>query len=97
MSFHKSTLTLTLAVAGACFAGSIANAAITEGEQCTAFIMTARPGEHVTVPYGKVYSSLGEAQKDALERCSQTNLGEDGWAPYCRTWCVPSDPQKTAE
>jgi hypothetical protein len=33
MSFRNPTLALTLAVAGACFAGSVAHAALSEGEQ----------------------------------------------------------------
>jgi hypothetical protein len=96
MSFRNSTLALTLAVAGACFAGSVAHAAVSEGEQCSAFIETVRPGVHVTVPLGAVYRSLGEARQDALNRCSLTNLAEEGWGQLCRAWCVPVDRQKAA-
>jgi hypothetical protein len=49
MSFRNSTLALTLAVAGACFAGSVAHASVFEGEQCSAHIMTGHPGINVTV------------------------------------------------
>jgi hypothetical protein len=94
MSFRNSTLALALAVAGA-FAGSVAHAAVSDGEQCAAFIETARPGGDVTVPYGAVYRRPGEARKDALNRCSLTNLAEEGWGP-CQTWCIPVDHQKTA-
>jgi hypothetical protein len=96
MSFRNPTLAPTLAVAGAYFAGSIAHAAVSEGEQCSAFIETARPGVDATVPNGPVYRSLGEARKDALNRCSLTNLAEEGWGALCQTWCVPIDRQKTA-
>ena len=97
MSFRNLTLALILAVTKGCFAGYAAYAAVTEGEQCTAFIQTAHPGVGVTIPYGSVYRSLGEAQNDALNRCNQTNLAKEGWGPYCRTWCVPVDRQKTAD
>lgn len=96
MSLRNSTVALTLAVAGACFAGSVAHAAVSEGEQCSAFIETAHPGIDVTVPDGAVYRSLGEARNDALTRCSRTNLAEEGWGTLCQTWCVPVDLQKTA-
>jgi hypothetical protein len=97
MSFRNSTLALTLAVAGACFAGSMAHAAVSEGEQCSAFIETARPGVDVTVPEGAIYRGLEEARKDALNRCSLTNLAEEGWGALCRTSCVPVDRQKTGD
>ena len=50
MSFRNSTLALTLAVAGACFAGSVAHAAGSVGEQCSAFIETGRPGVNSPSP-----------------------------------------------
>lgn len=81
---------MLLAVVGLCFAGSVAHAAVFKGEQCLAFIETTRPGVDVMVPYGAIYRSLREARKDALHRCSLTNLAEDGWGP-CRPWCVPID------
>jgi hypothetical protein len=59
----------------------------TEGEQCLAFIETGRPGGDTSVPYGDVFQTLNEAQQDALNRCSLTNLAQEGWGP-CRTWCV---------
>ena len=97
MSFRNSTLALTLVVAGACFAGSVAHAAGSVGEQCSAFIETGHPGVDVTAPYGAVYRSLGEARKDAIDRCSLTNLAEEGWGSLCRTWCVPADRPETAD
>ena len=78
MSFRNPTLVLALAVAGAILADSVAQAAVSEGEQCSAFIETSRPGVDVTVPNGAVYRSLGEARKEALNRCSLTNLAEEG-------------------
>ena len=87
--------TLALAVAAACFAGSLAHAAVSEGQQCSAHIQTARPGVDVTVPYGAVYRSLGQARKDALNRCSLTNVAQEGWGQLCQTWCVPVDRQST--
>jgi hypothetical protein len=62
----------------------------TEGERCLAFIMTSRPGGAASVPYGDVFQTLKEAQQDALNRCSLTNLVQEGWGP-CRTWCVKAD------
>jgi hypothetical protein len=62
----------------------------TEGEQCLAFIMTSRPGGDASVPYGGVFRTLNEAQQDALNRCSLTNLAQEGWGP-CRTWCVKAN------
>jgi hypothetical protein len=62
----------------------------TEGEQCLAFIMTSRPGGDASVPYGGVFQTLNEAQQDALNRCSLTNLAQEGWGP-CRTWCVKAN------
>jgi hypothetical protein len=59
----------------------------THGEQCLAFIETGRPGGDTSVPYGDVFQTLDEAQQDALNRCSLTNLVQEGWGP-CRTWCV---------
>jgi hypothetical protein len=41
MEKFNSTLALTLAVAGACFAGSVAHASVFEGERCSE---TAHPG-----------------------------------------------------
>jgi len=93
MSFRNSTLALTLAVAGACFAGSVAHASVFEGVQCSAHIMTGHPGINVTVPNGAVFRSLEEARKDALNRCSLTNLA---WGAMCQTWCVPVDREKAA-
>jgi hypothetical protein len=61
-----------------------------EGEQCLAFIMTSRPGGDASVPYGGVFQSLNEAQQDALNRCSLTNLAQEGWGP-CRTWCLKAN------
>jgi hypothetical protein len=61
-----------------------------EGEQCLAFILTGRPGGATSVPYGDVFQSLKEAQQDALNRCSLTNLVQEGWGP-CRTWCVKAN------
>ncbi|SRR5271165_1814227 len=97
MSFRNSTLALTLAVAGAYFASFVAHASVFEGEQCSAYIETARPGVDVTVPYGAVFRGLGEARKDALNRCSLTNLAEEGWGALCQSWCVPVDRQRTAD
>jgi hypothetical protein len=104
MSFRNSSLALTkrlsaatfivAAVAGTCFEVSAAHAAVARGEQCSAFIETARPGVDVTVPYGPVYQSLAKARQDAFSRCSLTNLAEEGWGP-CRTWCVPVDSRTT--
>lgn len=91
MSFRNPILALTLALAGAGFAGPLAHAALSEGEQCSAFIETSRPGVDVTVPDGAVYPSLGKARKDALNRCNLTNLAEEGWGSLCRTWCAPVD------
>jgi hypothetical protein len=62
----------------------------TEGEQCLAFIETGRPGGDTSVPYGDVFQTLKEAQEDALNRCSLTNLVQEGWGP-CRTWCVKAN------
>ena len=92
MSFRNSTLALTLAVAGACFANSVAHASVFEGEQCSAHIM-GHPGINATVPNGAVFRNLEEARKDALNRCSVTNLA---WGAMCQTWCVPVDRQKAA-
>jgi|ERR1700693_3366748 hypothetical protein len=103
MTIRNSRLALTLAVALACFGASGAHAAHeavslpeldAEGGQCSAFIMTGRPGGDANVPYGAVYSSLEEARQNALNRCSLTNLAEEGWGP-CRTWCVPAERQET--
>src|SRR5450432_3486588 len=44
----------------------------------------SRPGGDASVPYGGVFQSLNEAQQDALNRCSLTNLAQEGWGP-CRT------------
>jgi hypothetical protein len=109
MSVRKSSLALTspthlpLAslIAAACFTVSVAHAAVplpeldATGEQCSAFIETDRPGGDVTVPDGAVYHSLGQARRDALDRCSLTNLAEEGWGP-CHTWCAPVDRWKAA-
>ena len=95
MSFRNSTLALTLTIAGACFADSVAHASVFEGEQCSAHIM-GHPGINTTVPNGAVFRSLGEAKKDALNRCSLTNLAEEGWGELCQTWCVPVDRQNAA-
>jgi hypothetical protein len=57
------------------------------GDECTAFILTGRPGGAASVPYGNVYRTLAEAREDALNRCSLTTLAQDGWGP-CKTWCV---------
>jgi hypothetical protein len=87
---------LALLIAAACFPVSGAHAAVllprldATGEQCSAFIETARPGVDVTVPDGAVYRSLAQARQDALNRCSLTNLAEAGWGP-CHTSCVPLD------
>jgi hypothetical protein len=62
----------------------------TEAEQCLAFIMTSRPGGDASVPYGGVFQTLSDAQQDALNRCSLTNLAQEGWGP-CRTWCVKAN------
>jgi hypothetical protein len=94
MSFRNSTLALTLAVAGACFAGSVAYASVFEGEQCSAHIMTGHPGINVSVPNGAVFRSLEEARNDALNRCSLTNLA---WGAMCQTWCVPVGLQRIAD
>jgi hypothetical protein len=71
-----------------CYQAQRANS--TEGERCLAFIMTSRPGGAASVPYGDVFQTLKEAQQDALNRCSLTNLAQEGWGP-CRTWCVKAD------
>lgn len=65
-------------------------ASSSEGEQCLAFILTGRPGGATSVPYGDVFQTLKEAQQDALNRCSLTNLVQEGWGP-CRTWCVKAN------
>jgi hypothetical protein len=65
-------------------------ASSTEGEQCFAFIETSRPGGDASVAYGGVFQTLKEAQQDALNRCSLTNLVQEGWGP-CRTWCVKAN------
>jgi hypothetical protein len=70
--------------------GQVQRVNSTEGEQCLAFIMTSRPGGDASVPYGGVFQSLNEAQQDALNRCSLTNLAQEGWGP-CRTWCVKAN------
>jgi NAD binding domain of 6-phosphogluconate dehydrogenase len=62
----------------------------TGGEQCLAFIMTSRPGGDASVPYGGVFHTLNKARQDALNRCSLTNLAQEGWGP-CRTWCVKAN------
>jgi len=61
-----------------------------QGRLCTAFIETARPGGNITVPYGEVYRTLAQARRDALNRCNQTNLAQEGWGP-CKTWCEQVD------
>jgi hypothetical protein len=61
-----------------------------EGEQCLAFILTGRPGGATSVPYGDVFQILKKAKQDAINRCSQTNLVQEGWGP-CRTWCVKAN------
>jgi hypothetical protein len=58
------------------------------GDQCMGFIMTGRPGGDAGVPYGADYATLAEAEQDALNRCDQTNLAEEGWSEACKTWCV---------
>jgi hypothetical protein len=99
MAFRNSTLALMLAVAFASFTDSVAHAAVSlpepdaERDQCLAFIQTGRPGGEANVPYGAVYRGLEEARQDALNRCSLTNLAEEGWGP-CRTWCIPAELQK---
>jgi hypothetical protein len=70
--------------------GQVQRANSTEGEQCLAFIMTSRPGGNASVPYGGVFQTLNEARQDALNRCSLTNLAQEGWGP-CRTWCVKAN------
>jgi hypothetical protein len=61
----------------------------TEGDQCMGFIMTGRPGGDAGVPYGAVYPTLEEAEHDAINRCSKTNLAEEeGSAEVCKTWCI---------
>ena len=69
----------------------VPHASVFEGEQCSAHIMTGHPGINVTVPSGAVFRSQEEARKDALNRCSLTNLAEEGWGATCQTWCVPVD------
>jgi hypothetical protein len=58
--------------------GEVQRANSTEGEQCLAFIMTSRPGGDASVPYGGVFQTLNEARQDALNRCSLTNLAQEG-------------------
>jgi hypothetical protein len=70
--------------------GGLQRANSTEGEQCLAFIETSRPGGDASVPYGDVFQTLKEAQQDALNRCSLTNLVQEGWGP-CQTWCVKAN------
>ena len=60
---------------------------VAQGDECTAFIETSRPGGDANVPYGNVYRTLAKAREDALNRCSLTTLAQDGWGP-CKTWCV---------
>jgi hypothetical protein len=43
---------------------------VPHGDECTAFILTGRPGGATGVPYGNVYRTLAEAREDALNRCS---------------------------
>ena len=62
---------------------------LTGGGQCMGFIMTGRPGGDAGVPYGAHYPILAEAEQDAINRCSQTNLAkEEGSAEVCKTWCI---------
>src|SRR5271167_3388421 len=60
---------------------------VAAGDECFAFIETARPGASASVPYGRAYRSLAKARQDARRRCAQTNLAQEGWGP-CNTWCV---------
>jgi hypothetical protein len=60
---------------------------VSHGDECMAFMLTGRPGGATGVPYGSVYRTLAKARADALNRCSLTTLGQDGWGP-CKTWCV---------
>ena len=91
MSPHRSILVLMLTVGEAFFAGSVARAGVSAGERCSAFIQSSAPGVAVTVPFGAVYPSLGEARKDALKRCHQTNKAKEGWGKLCHAQCVPVD------
>jgi hypothetical protein len=58
------------------------------GDECAGFIESARPGVSATVPYGGAYRSVAQARQDALRRCAQTNLAQEGWGSLCNTWCV---------
>jgi hypothetical protein len=53
--------------------------------------MTGHPGINLTVPYGAVFRSLEEARKDALNRCSLTNLA---WGQCARHGVFPSIAKK---
>jgi hypothetical protein len=61
---------------------------IATGDECLAFIESARPGVSASVPYGAAYNSLAKARQDALARCRQTNLAQEGWGGLCDTWCA---------
>jgi hypothetical protein len=62
---------------------------VAAGDECAAFIESARPGASASVPYGRAYRTLTKARQDALRRCEQTNLAQEGWGSLCNTWCVP--------
>ena len=95
MSFRNSILALTLAVAGACFTGSVTHAAVSQGVRCSAFIhIFTRPGVEVNVPYGAVYHNLREARHDAIKRCRLTDEAKEGYGRQCRAHCLP---KKTTE
>lgn len=85
------TLMSTAAVCAVASATPAAAQDTVTGERCMAFIQTGHPGGAVSVPYGNVYRTLADARKDAVNRCSQTTLAQEGWGP-CRSWCLGVGP-----
>jgi hypothetical protein len=61
---------------------------VAAGDECAAFIESARPGVSASVPYGRAYRSFAKARDNALSRCRRTNLAQEGWGSLCDTWCV---------
>jgi hypothetical protein len=47
----------------------------TEGEQCSAFIETGRPGGDASVPNGDVFPTVKEAEQDAAQSLQPDELG----------------------
>lgn len=63
MTFRNLTSALTLAVAGACFAGSVAHASVFEGEQCSAHITTGHPGINSLSPMAPSFAAWRKPEK----------------------------------